>query len=342
MCESCRDKLSDNREATNVNQVSTDVAVGHGRGGQRDGLRNGEGRSRGKHPVRTAGDIGRAVRLRGDQERAPVSPDSLASELHQCGNRFQVAFQDAWQSLTAVAWHRLRASSLLFCLVASGCFSAPPRVTIAALNIANGAGSEWNTPAIRARQAALLASVRPDIVILSEVDVNCVRSQRVDTAAEVLSLLPPGVILFASETRDSPELGCLIGDAFYISGFLSIVEHGELQLPQPPNDPWPRVAIDVRLTDRVGRELRIIGTHLSSGDQAKYRGWQLEGLADNHPDVVAGDLNALHDEVWSHLPGMYQATPDSIDSVWSLLPAVGRLVPTVGASDHDYMAVSTL
>lgn len=230
---------------------------------------------------------------------------------------------------------------MLALLFISGCGGTPP-ITFATLNLANGYPThEYNTPAVRTKQRALIASVSPAFVAMEEVDVNCERSQRADTAVEAASALSPGIIRFIRAYRD--DTGCEQGNAVYVSpDFDATFE--EMQLPVPPND-WPRVALVVNLRHRAtGIATKVVATHLTAGNQSAFRSYQLQGIVDAHPDVIIGDLNALHAEAAPLLPGYMQVTPEltpyDVDAVYSLLPATGEAIPTDGASDHDHMMVA--
>jgi len=76
-------------------------------------------------------------------------------------------------------------------LVASSCASTktePASLTLLTLNLANGAGDVYRTPAARAREAAFVAGTGAQLVALEEVDLDVERSGRVDCAREVAAI----------------------------------------------------------------------------------------------------------------------------------------------------------
>lgn len=64
----------------------------------------------------------------------------------------------------------------------------PTPITLLTLNVANGAGASYRSPAARARQAAFIAGAGADLVALQEVDLNVERSGHADCAREVARL----------------------------------------------------------------------------------------------------------------------------------------------------------
>jgi endonuclease/exonuclease/phosphatase family metal-dependent hydrolase len=75
-------------------------------------------------------------------------------------------------------------------LLGSGCTAdrASSPITLLTLNLANGAGDEYRTPAARARQAAFVASTGAQLIALQEVDLNVQRSGYADCAREVAAI----------------------------------------------------------------------------------------------------------------------------------------------------------
>lgn len=64
----------------------------------------------------------------------------------------------------------------------------PTPITLLTLNVANGAGASYRSPAARARQAAFIAGAGAELVALQEVDLNVERSGHADCAREVARL----------------------------------------------------------------------------------------------------------------------------------------------------------
>lgn len=212
-----------------------------------------------------------------------------------------------------------------------GCGSS--RVTLLALNIANGFGPAYRTPEARLRQAEFVAGQAPDVLALSEVDVGCARSGGADTALEVVRLLPPGLLLYAPAGQWD---GGTIGNALWVSDRLAVRSWGWTELPVSEGE-WPRVAVWARV-EGAGLGALVLATHLSAGYSEEVRRRQLGVIAVHEPDVVMGDLNAYREEVAPLLPELIPNTPDEIDAVWSRWAWNGALVPTRGASDHPWAA----
>lgn len=79
---------------------------------------------------------------------------------------------------------------LFVAALVSGCAAKPTAadagLRIASLNTANGAGDRYRLPAVRVRQAELLANI--DVAALQEVDVGVMRSGDLNTAAHAAGL----------------------------------------------------------------------------------------------------------------------------------------------------------
>lgn len=204
-------------------------------------------------------------------------------------------------------------------------------ITLVTLNIANGAGR--TSLEHRARQAAFLRGLHPDVVALQEVDWGVPRSGGADTAELAL-----GTLVAAGEIIRGPTMaldGGSYGNALWVRDGLA-GDRGVLALASDGTEE-PRGAIWAR----VGSHL-LVATHLSAyGPHPRdLRRQQLEQLAGLRADVVMGDLNARAEEVAPHLAPL--ASPGgAVDQIWTR-EGKSTLVPTEGASDHPFAALETL
>lgn len=223
-------------------------------------------------------------------------------------------------------------------LVLAGCVAAPVvsepapvPFSVLSLNIANGAG--WTTPQARSVQREFIAARPADFVSLQEVDVAWSRSGSIDTAAAVL---PEGTTIHGVAQEFE---GGTYGVALWVDPRHTVLRIETLVIDdEDTEEPRAILVVDVRLEDT--REIRVCATHLSTygSRPAELRKLQLQRIREASCDVVAGDFNAFESEVGPQLPGLVNVTGDSIDAVRSRLPGTGSLIPTKGASDHEFAA----
>ena len=134
----------------------------------------------------------------------------------------------------------------------------------------------------------LIAGLSPDVVALSELDVDHVRSQRLDQPAWIAARL--GMRVVFAETLDG------YGHALFSRFALASAE--VVSLAHTPLTE-PRMAIDAVL-EAPSRALRIVATHLglTRTDRAMQAGEIVARVRPSAtPVVVIGDLNAGPGEV---------------------------------------------
>lgn len=132
----------------------------------------------------------------------------------------------------------------------------------------------------------LIAGLSPDVVALSELDVDRVRSQRLDQPAWIAARL--GMRVVFAETLDG------YGHALFSRSPLASAE--VVSLAQTPLTE-PRMAIDVVLEDPP---LRVVASHfgLTATDRAMQAGEVVARVRPSAtPVAVIGDLNAGPGEV---------------------------------------------
>jgi endonuclease/exonuclease/phosphatase family metal-dependent hydrolase len=144
------------------------------------------------------------------------------------------------------------------------------------------------------RIAAVIASCKPDIVTLQELDVGRARSGGVDQAQIIAAEL--GMTLhFHPALKVADEL---YGDAILTAAPMRLVRTGGLRSPNRRRNIEPRGALWARI-EIEGREVDVINTHL--GLNARERVLQMQDLlgnewigeADAGPLILTGDFNAV-------------------------------------------------
>lgn len=145
-----------------------------------------------------------------------------------------------------------------------------------------------------ARTAAVIASCRPDIVALQELDVGRARSGGVDQARIIAAEL--GMALhFHPALKLADEL---YGDAILTASPMRLIKTGALPGADLRREVEPRGALWAQV-EINGRRVDVINTHL--GLNARERVLQMQellgeawiGLAGGRPLVLTGDFNAV-------------------------------------------------
>lgn len=145
-----------------------------------------------------------------------------------------------------------------------------------------------------ARIAAVIASCKPDIVALQELDVGRVRSGGVDQARIIATEL--GMALhFHPALKLADEL---YGDAILAAAPMRLVRTGALPGPNRRREAEPRGALWAQI-EIDGRRIDVINTHL--GLNARERVLQMQellgkdwlGAAGGGPLILTGDFNAV-------------------------------------------------
>jgi len=144
------------------------------------------------------------------------------------------------------------------------------------------------------RIAAVIASCKPDIVALQELDVDRVRSGSVDQARIIAAEL--GMALhFHPALKMADEL---YGDAILTAAPMRLVRTGALPSPNLRREIEPRGALWAQI-EIEGRRVDVINTHL--GLNARERMLQMQDLLGDEwigavgegPLIVTGDFNAV-------------------------------------------------
>jgi len=186
---------------------------------------------------------------------------------------------------------------------AAGCAAArhaPPERTARVLVFNMHAGKDAAGADNLARIAALVDSVRADIVLLQEVDRNTERSGRVDQPATLARLTGYGVAFGKSLDYQGGDYGIAILSRWPITSDTTI--HLPVEPPQQRSGGSyePRVALRALLA-APGGPLAVVNTHLDpSGDD----GWRRQeirtvlGLVDSLrargiPTLAGGDFNSV-------------------------------------------------
>ncbi len=168
----------------------------------------------------------------------------------------------------------------------------PPRLRILTWNIHHGADAAEhdNLDAV----AAWIRRLRPDVVLLQEVDRETTRSRGVDQAA-VLGART-GMQAFFGKAMDYAGGG--YGEAALTR--LPVVTVLEHPLPQREGSE-PRTALELRVRLAGGQVVAVVGTHLDHQEDPADRRVQAARLAEvlsapgRPPTALAGDLNAALD-----------------------------------------------
>lgn len=134
------------------------------------------------------------------------------------------------------------------------------------------------------RVVDLVAALEPDVVALSELDVDRVRSQRVDQPEWIAARLGMGVVF--AETLDG-----------YGHALFSRLPFASAEIVRLAHTPLtePRSAIDAVFATGDDAALRVVSTHLglTVTDRAMQVGGILARVSPSEaPAVVLGDLNA--------------------------------------------------
>lgn len=209
-----------------------------------------------------------------------------------------------------------------------GC--SPPQyatLRLASLNMAGGAGAEYATTNARAKQAALAAALRPDIMSLQEV------------TDEALAALPPGHIFRVGEVAIWARTGITLDHTQEIPLDYGVWVDGVFVA-----DRWPRAAAYARVS-APDIAITLSAVHLTATaqdqsdaerDPAPVRAVEMDEATVFDPDVVIGDFNALSKEIGETLGplGYRAATRGAVDAVWLKTGEHGVMEPTGGASDH--------
>lgn len=159
---------------------------------------------------------------------------------------------------------------------------------ILAYNIHHGEGMDEKLDLERI--AAVITSVRPDLVTLQEVDRGVERTGRTDQAAELGRLTGMTPVFGAFMGYQGGEYGMAVLSRWPI---VSSTNH------RLPDGAEPRSALAVRVrSPRSGRELELVGIHFYR--TAEERLAQAEALAGqlaggDVPVVLAGDFNSEPD-----------------------------------------------
>lgn len=202
----------------------------------------------------------------------------------------------------------------------------PTQVTLATMNLANGAGPKWSNAQVRKEQRDFFATfLHADVLAMQEVDLGAPRSQNANTALEVTGLVDTFVSFELALSGDvkiyhAPEGTLVFGKVLTIDaswnpkmnmGDYGLALYLDARFPVRKVELWDykgetdeqRAALVV-YSDRF----TVINTHLSvyGADPKAYRAnqlAQLKALVDSIPGevVVMGDFNAQVQEVRSVL-----------------------------------------
>lgn len=188
------------------------------------------------------------------------------------------------------------AGSLLpipFAAWASGCVTAPMSASLRVLtyNVHHGEGEDGRPDLDRL--ARVIASTRPDLVALQEIDQRAQRTGRVDQAAEYARLTGFHHVF----GRAMEFQGGAYGQALLSRWPLTTFEVHPLPNPAPRE---PRIALAGILSPPGFPPLRFAGTHLDhaedDGNRWAQAGRLLELFNDSKvPTILAGDFNARPD-----------------------------------------------
>ncbi len=193
-------------------------------------------------------------------------------------------------------------------LLVAVCASAPPAgapgpgaaqpLRVVSYNI--HAGSDDHGAPSLPRIGALLDSLRPDVVLLQEVDRGTERSGRVDQLAELERLTGlHGAFAASLASFQGGEYGIALLSRWPIRQAHTVA----LAVDPPPEraegSHEPRVALHALLATPAG-ELHVLATHLDASGRETYRRQELVGLMAHAardvpagtPLIVGGDLNS--------------------------------------------------
>lgn len=215
----------------------------------------------------------------------------------------------------------------------AGCASLEVRAV--AFNAASGAG--YTSPDVRDAQRAFLASCRPDVAFVSEVDVGTSRNG----GGNVLRQVWPesAVSLFGGTGLLDASPPGWYGVGLMVAPGLVEVKRTEV-VPLPAHiDEEPRVAlvVDVELS---GAALRLVSTHLSAygPDVEAVRALQAQAVLAlvKGPTIIGGDFNGA--DVGA------AASSDVLGVVVHGLPVVGveDVEAPPGVTDHRGAAVAVI
>lgn len=160
------------------------------------------------------------------------------------------------------------------------------------------AGHDLDRTSNLSRIAALIDSVRSDLVLLQEVDRNTARSGRVDQAAVLARLTAMHAVFAPAMEYDGGEYGIAILSRWPVRASYVV----PLDIPQPAElaEPYePRALLHVMAGTPLGI-VHIVNTHVDHRADPRFRQLQLMQLmayiARAVPQdavlVVGGDLNA--------------------------------------------------
>lgn len=165
--------------------------------------------------------------------------------------------------------------------------SAPTQLRVLSYNIhhAEGIDGKLDLPRI----AAVINSVRPDLVALQEVDQNTTRTLKVHQAAELGRLTGLRHVFGKAMDYQGGAYGQAVLSRFPIGG------HRVHQLPQETNRE-PRIVLLAEITLPNGEILSFAGTHLDHqrNDIRLRQAHAINDLFSNisEPSLVVGDFNA--------------------------------------------------
>ena len=218
-------------------------------------------------------------------------------------------------------------------LVLFSTFAQASTISALSLNLACGAGDAWNTSRVRKVQRQFIANVGADFVGMQEVDVGVPRSGMLDVAAVVA---PRNGTLVRGVAQ--PLEGGTYGNALWVSPRHTVLSSQTIVMDDHDREePRSLLLAEVRLDS--GRVIVVGVTHLSTYGRGPValRREQLAVIAGYDIDILMGDFNAYDAEVSSQIPQSL-VTPDAIDQVRAMMPGTGSLIPTNGASDHEFAA----
>ncbi len=186
-------------------------------------------------------------------------------------------------------------SSFLLLLMAWNPGSEPVPLTLRVLtyNIHHGEGTDGRVDL--SRLAGVVTSVHPDLVALQEVDARTERTSGVDELAELARLTDLHPAFGKTMDYGGGEYGVAV-----LSRWPLVAAHND-PLPNLP-DHEPRTALTVEVAvGEGGPRIEFTSTHLDQGRDPENRLAQARYLNerlvrdDDHPTILAGDMNARPD-----------------------------------------------
>jgi endonuclease/exonuclease/phosphatase family metal-dependent hydrolase len=143
--------------------------------------------------------------------------------------------------------------------------------------------------------AAIVRTIKnadPDIIALQEVDVNTVRTGKVDQAAVLAEMLKMNYFFAKAIDHDGGQYGVAILSKYPIS---ETQIHRLTTLPGTGGE--PRVMATSKITLQNGSEIRFAATHLDAQQDSANREKQIAEInaiatSESLPLIIAGDFNA--------------------------------------------------